>query len=129
MSGDVAAVAFHDPRPSGKHIAAGAAEDLRRQSGRRQTGRQLRAVDHQPPRLLPAGQRRRQLRLLATVIPHLESHQAGADQKLIFHSLSLTRFFQYTSPVGHGGGVKIRIVFHRRDRYSDVPCAVRLVQT
>lgn len=61
MSGDVAAVAFHDPRPSGKHIAAGAAEDLRRQSGRRQTGRQLRAVDHQPPRLLPAGQRRRQL--------------------------------------------------------------------
>jgi hypothetical protein len=34
MSRDVAAVAFHDPRPPGKHIAAGAAEDLRRQSGR-----------------------------------------------------------------------------------------------
>ena len=129
MSRDVAAVAFHDPRPPGKHIAAGAAEDLRRQAGRRQTGRQLRAVDHQTIRLLPAGQGRRQLRLLATVISHLESHQAGADQKLTFHPLSLLRLLQYTSPAGHGGGVKIRIVFHRGDRYPDVPCAARLVQT
>lgn len=129
MSRDVAAVAFHDPRPSGKHIPASAADDLRRQTGRGQTGRQLWAVDHQPPRLLPAGQRRRQLCLLATVIPHLESHQAGADQKLTFHPFSLSRLLQYTLPAGGGGGAKIRIVFHWRDRYPDVPCAARLVQT
>ncbi|MBO2029405.1 hypothetical protein J4734_17445 [Klebsiella pneumoniae] len=64
-------------------------------------------MDHQPPRLLPAGQRRRQLFSLPLYRTRNPIRQALT--KSLFFILSLTRFFQYTSPVGHGGGVKRRL--------------------
>jgi hypothetical protein len=81
---DVLTVAFNDTRAVLHDIRALGVKDFRRQSGDRQPGGQLRAVNHQPTVALPARQRVGKLRFLAAVIANLKPIRQALTKILLF---------------------------------------------
>ena len=79
MRSDVLTVALNDTRAVLHDIRALGVKDFGRESGDRQPGGELRAMNHQPTVALPTCQRVGKLRFLAAIIANLKPHQAGAD--------------------------------------------------